>query len=171
MCTADKRVPLPTPTVTFFCQQGHTYSNKAISPNSATPWATHTFGSRPCSSLERQNDQVYYSQRVIHQLTVATYRGHLWELDAQRGPVILTCQVEALRNSFLEKVILIDSSAFSSHRVLPLVTGRVLRMGPNSQPCKNVHPSKVQSVKQDSIFCLCKTLVEKTNETSAGAKK
>jgi hypothetical protein len=31
----------PSPTVTHFLQQGHTYSNKAIQPNSATPWAKH----------------------------------------------------------------------------------------------------------------------------------
>jgi hypothetical protein len=30
----------PTHTVTHFLQQGHTYSNKAILSNSATPWAT-----------------------------------------------------------------------------------------------------------------------------------
>ena len=28
----------PPPTVTHFFQQGHTYSNKAIPPNSATPY-------------------------------------------------------------------------------------------------------------------------------------
>jgi hypothetical protein len=31
----------PMPTVTHLLQQGHTYSNKAKSPNSATPWAKH----------------------------------------------------------------------------------------------------------------------------------
>jgi hypothetical protein len=31
----------PTPTGTHFLQQGHTYSNKAIPPNSATTWAKH----------------------------------------------------------------------------------------------------------------------------------
>jgi hypothetical protein len=31
----------PTHTVTYFLQQGHTYSNKAISPNSATSLAKH----------------------------------------------------------------------------------------------------------------------------------
>ena len=31
----------PTPTVTHFFQQGHTYSNKSIPPNSATPGAKH----------------------------------------------------------------------------------------------------------------------------------
>jgi hypothetical protein len=30
-----------TPTVTHSFQQGHTYSNKAVLPNSATPWAKH----------------------------------------------------------------------------------------------------------------------------------
>ena len=29
------------PPVTHFLQQGHTYSNKAILPNSATPWGKH----------------------------------------------------------------------------------------------------------------------------------
>jgi hypothetical protein len=29
------------PKVTHFLQQGHTYSNKATPPNSATPWAKH----------------------------------------------------------------------------------------------------------------------------------
>ena len=32
---------MPTFTVINFLQQGHTYSNKATSPNSATPWAKH----------------------------------------------------------------------------------------------------------------------------------
>jgi hypothetical protein len=35
------RVLKPTPTVTHLLQQGHTYSNKATPPNSATPWAKH----------------------------------------------------------------------------------------------------------------------------------
>ena len=34
---ARRRVSKPTPTVTHFLQQGHTYSNKAIPPNSAIP--------------------------------------------------------------------------------------------------------------------------------------
>ena len=34
-------VSKPTTTVTHFLQQGHTYPNKAIPPNSATPWAKH----------------------------------------------------------------------------------------------------------------------------------
>jgi molecular chaperone GrpE (heat shock protein) len=33
---ARKRVSKPTPTVTHFLQQGYTYSNKAIRPDSAT---------------------------------------------------------------------------------------------------------------------------------------
>jgi hypothetical protein len=33
-----RRVSLSTSIVTYFLQQGHTYSNKAIPPNSATPW-------------------------------------------------------------------------------------------------------------------------------------
>jgi hypothetical protein len=36
-----RRVSLPTPTVTHFLQQSHTYSNKATPPNSATSWAKH----------------------------------------------------------------------------------------------------------------------------------
>ena len=36
---ARRRVLKPTPTVTHFLQQGHTYSNKATPPNSATLWA------------------------------------------------------------------------------------------------------------------------------------
>jgi hypothetical protein len=36
-----RKVSKPTPTVTHFLQQGHTYSNKAKPPNSATPWAKH----------------------------------------------------------------------------------------------------------------------------------
>ena len=32
---------MPMPTVTYFLWQGHTYSNKATPPNSATPWAKH----------------------------------------------------------------------------------------------------------------------------------
>ena len=31
----------PTPTVTCFLQQDHTYSNKASPPNSTIPWAKH----------------------------------------------------------------------------------------------------------------------------------
>lgn len=31
-------VSLPTPTETLFLQQSHSYSNKATTPNSATPW-------------------------------------------------------------------------------------------------------------------------------------
>jgi hypothetical protein len=38
--TARRRISRPTPTVTHFLQ--HTYSNKAIPPNSATPWAKRT---------------------------------------------------------------------------------------------------------------------------------
>jgi hypothetical protein len=30
------------PTMTYFLQQGHNYSNKVIPPNSASPWAKHT---------------------------------------------------------------------------------------------------------------------------------
>jgi hypothetical protein len=35
----EKTVLKTMPTVTHFFQQGHTYSNKAIPPNGATPWA------------------------------------------------------------------------------------------------------------------------------------
>jgi hypothetical protein len=31
----------PIPTVRYFLQQGHTYSNMAIPPKSFTPWAKH----------------------------------------------------------------------------------------------------------------------------------
>ena len=36
-----RRVSKSTPTVTHFLQQGQTYSNKVIPPNSASPWAKH----------------------------------------------------------------------------------------------------------------------------------
>jgi hypothetical protein len=35
------RVLRPIPTVTYFFQQGHTYSNETTPPNSATPLAKH----------------------------------------------------------------------------------------------------------------------------------
>jgi hypothetical protein len=35
------RASKPTPTVTHFLQQGHTYSNKATPPNTAAPWVKH----------------------------------------------------------------------------------------------------------------------------------
>ena len=35
---AKGRISKPTLTVTYFLQQGHTYSNKVTPPNSATPW-------------------------------------------------------------------------------------------------------------------------------------
>jgi hypothetical protein len=38
---ARRRDSKPIPTVTHFLQQGHTYSNKATVPNSATPWTKH----------------------------------------------------------------------------------------------------------------------------------
>jgi hypothetical protein len=38
---ARRRVLKPMPTMTHFLQQGHTYSNKAILPNSVTSWAKH----------------------------------------------------------------------------------------------------------------------------------
>ena len=38
---AKKGVLKPLSTVTHFFQQSHTYSNKAIPPNSAIPWAKH----------------------------------------------------------------------------------------------------------------------------------
>jgi hypothetical protein len=38
---AGMRVLKPTPTVAYLLQQGHTYSNRAIPSNSATPWAEH----------------------------------------------------------------------------------------------------------------------------------
>jgi hypothetical protein len=38
---ARRRVSKPTPTVTHFLQQGHTYSNKTSPLNSAAPWAKH----------------------------------------------------------------------------------------------------------------------------------
>jgi hypothetical protein len=38
---ARRRISKPTPTVTHFSQQSYTYSNKATSPNSATPWSKH----------------------------------------------------------------------------------------------------------------------------------
>jgi hypothetical protein len=34
---ARMRLLKPTPTVTYFLQQGHTYSSMATSPNGATP--------------------------------------------------------------------------------------------------------------------------------------
>ena len=36
---ARMRVLKPTPTVTHLLKQGHTHSNRATPPNSATPWA------------------------------------------------------------------------------------------------------------------------------------
>ena len=36
-----RRISKPTPTVTHFHQQGHTYSNKSTPLNSATSWAKH----------------------------------------------------------------------------------------------------------------------------------
>jgi hypothetical protein len=38
---AKTRFSKATPTVPYFLQQGHTYSSKAILPNSAILWATH----------------------------------------------------------------------------------------------------------------------------------
>jgi len=38
---ARVRVLMPSPTVTHLLQQGPIYSNKAKTPNSATPWAKH----------------------------------------------------------------------------------------------------------------------------------
>jgi hypothetical protein len=38
---ARKRVSTPIPTVTYFCQQDHTHSNKATFPSIATSWAEH----------------------------------------------------------------------------------------------------------------------------------
>jgi hypothetical protein len=35
------RVLKPTATITHFLQQGHSYSNKALAPNSASPWTKH----------------------------------------------------------------------------------------------------------------------------------
>ena len=37
---ARRRVSKATHTVTYFLQQGHTYSNKATLPNSATLWSS-----------------------------------------------------------------------------------------------------------------------------------
>lgn len=39
--TARGRVSTHIPTVTHLLQQGYTYTNKAIPPNSATPWVKH----------------------------------------------------------------------------------------------------------------------------------
>jgi hypothetical protein len=38
---ARRRVSMPTPRMTYFLQQGHTYSKKTTSPNSATLWTKH----------------------------------------------------------------------------------------------------------------------------------
>jgi hypothetical protein len=38
---ARRRVSKPTPMVTHFLQQGHTYSNNAKPSNNATPWVKH----------------------------------------------------------------------------------------------------------------------------------
>ena len=38
---AKRRLSKPNPTVTHFLQQGHTHSQKATPPSSATPWAKH----------------------------------------------------------------------------------------------------------------------------------
>ena len=38
---AGLQVSKPTPTVTHFLQQDHTYSKKATPPNSATLWTKH----------------------------------------------------------------------------------------------------------------------------------
>jgi hypothetical protein len=38
---ARRWVLKPTPTMTYFLQQGHSYSNRITPPNSATPWAKH----------------------------------------------------------------------------------------------------------------------------------
>lgn len=36
-----RRLAKPTPTVTYFLQQGPAYPNKATPPNSTTPWANY----------------------------------------------------------------------------------------------------------------------------------
>jgi hypothetical protein len=47
-----KRVSKPTPTVTHFFQQGHTYSNKATPPNSAISRAKHIQTTTACIALQ-----------------------------------------------------------------------------------------------------------------------
>ena len=41
VCNLNIGALKPTPTVTHFLQESHTYSNKVTPPNSATPWAKH----------------------------------------------------------------------------------------------------------------------------------
>lgn len=43
MCLEGGPVSLLLSTVTHSLQQGYTYSNKAIPPNSAIPWAKHIY--------------------------------------------------------------------------------------------------------------------------------
>jgi hypothetical protein len=38
---AGMKILKHTPTMTYFLQQGHTYSNKATPPNNDIPWAKH----------------------------------------------------------------------------------------------------------------------------------
>ena len=58
----------PISTETHFLQKGHTYSNKATPPNSATPFVGHSFQTITTSELkycQRQGNMVY--SRIILQ--------------------------------------------------------------------------------------------------------
>jgi hypothetical protein len=49
---------MPTPTVTHLLQLGHTYSNKAIPPNGATPWSKNiqTITSAKLENLDEKDN-------------------------------------------------------------------------------------------------------------------
>jgi hypothetical protein len=52
---AKRKVSKPTPTVTHFLQQGHTYYNKATPPNNVTPWVKHIQSTIDCISTTISN--------------------------------------------------------------------------------------------------------------------
>ena len=56
---ARRRASKPTPTVTHFLQQGHTYLKKARPSNSATPWAKYIQATTPLVLQFKYEDWLY----------------------------------------------------------------------------------------------------------------
>ena len=108
--------------------------------------------------MERQNHQVDYSQRVIHQSIGATYSA----ISGGYRSSERTCNPD-LPGRSVQKQLLGGSNTPESPACLlsyrdPCLPSSALchlSVGQNSQPCKNVSTSKAQSVKQDSVVLFC----------------
>ena len=126
------QVSKPTPTVTHILQQGHTYSNKATSPNSATPYGLSMQTHESMGAIPRHCALAFHTQNLPSDgpVTCEQWQMDFWE---DRLSEVSLVKREAHMRSFLPRDRNCCISTFSS--VIILVKGRSGTGGNKSHAC------------------------------------